>query len=93
MAWAGGMAPEDLADAEPPGDSVTTPREIDERPGVATVHMPGRGLAPRAAGGRLWGRDLQSALPARVVEMPGVQWERAGVRQEMGQRWSNLQRG
>jgi hypothetical protein len=91
-AWAGRMTAEQPADAEPPCDPVTTPREIGQRAGVATVDMPGRDIAPRAAGGRLYGGDQESDLRVCFVEVPGVQVERCGFGQDMGQRFSNLPR-
>jgi hypothetical protein len=91
-AWACRMGAEQPADAELPCDPVATPREIGHRPGVATVDMPSWDTAPWAAGYRLYGRDQEGELHVRVVEVPGVQLERDGVGQYMGQRVSNLHR-
>ena len=79
------IAAEQLPDAELPRDPVATPREIGQRPGVTTVDMPGRDITPRAAGCRLCGRDQEGDLGVRVVDVPGVQLERCGVGQYMGQ--------
>jgi hypothetical protein len=62
VAWAGRMATEKLMDAEPPGKAVATPREIGARPGIMTVNMPGRGMAPRASGCRLCRGDQEGNL-------------------------------
>jgi hypothetical protein len=67
---------EELPDAEPPGDLVSTPREIGERPGVITMHMACRDIAPRASDCHPCRRDQQSDLSMHVVEVPGVQAER-----------------
>jgi hypothetical protein len=47
----------------------------------------------RAGGIRLCGRNLQSDLGLRFIDTPGVELERCGFRQHMGQRVSNLQEG
>jgi hypothetical protein len=78
---------------EPPDDPIATPREIGERPGIVTVDIPSGGVAPRAAGFRLCGRNLQGDLGLRFIDTPGVELERCGLRQHMGQRVSNLQEG
>jgi hypothetical protein len=77
-AWAGRRATAELTDAEPPGDPGVTPGEIGQRPGGATVDMPGRGLAPWASGCRLCGGDQEGDLGGRVVAVPGVQLARYG---------------
>ena len=56
-AWADDVAAERLADVERPRDPVATPREIGQPPGVATVDMPCRDIAPWAAGFHWCGRD------------------------------------
>jgi hypothetical protein len=86
------MATAELTDPEPPRHPVTTPREIGQRPSVTTVNMPGRGMTGRAAGCRLCGRDQEGNLGLRFINAPGVQSERCGLGQQMGQRVSNLPR-
>jgi hypothetical protein len=86
------MAAEQFADAEPPGDPVATPREICQRPEVATVDVPGWDITPRAAGVRLCGRDQEDDLGLGLIDAPGLELKRDGLRQQMGQRVSNLHR-
>jgi hypothetical protein len=89
-AWACWIAAEQFADAEPPGDPVATQWEIGQRPGVATVDMPGRGIAPRASGFRLCGSDQKDDLGLGFINAPGLELKRYGLGQQMGQRVSNL---
>jgi hypothetical protein len=79
VAWACGTATEELMDAEPPRHPVTTPREIGQRPGVATVNLPGGGIARRASGCRLCRGEQEGDLGVPFVEVPGVQVERGRV--------------
>ena len=80
-----------LADAKLPGDPIATPGEIGERPSIMTVDIPGGDIAPWAAGCRLCGRTQEGDLGLRFIDTPGVELERCGLRQPMGQRVSNLQ--
>ena len=70
------IAAEQFADAEPPGDAVATPREIGQRPSVAAVDMPSRGIAPGATGFRLRGRDQESDLGLGFITAPGLELQR-----------------
>jgi hypothetical protein len=90
-AW--GMAAEALTDAVPPPAPGATPREVGSWPRVTTMAVPGRDIAPRAAGCRWWGSDPSGDAGVRVVEGPGVQVERDGVGPSMCQRCSPRQRG
>ena len=78
------------AAAELPGDLVVTPREIGARPGVTTVHRPGWGMAPRAAGCHVCGRDQEGNRRVRVIEGPGIQVERDGAGEDIGTRGLTL---
>jgi hypothetical protein len=91
-AGADDVAAEQLTDTKPPHDLGATPRQVGQRPEVVTMDVPGRDIAPRAAGFRLCGRDQEGDLRARFVEVPGIEVERDGVGQDMGQRVSNLHR-
>jgi hypothetical protein len=86
------MAAEQPTDAELPCDSVATPREIGQRPGVGTVDMPCWDITLWAAGFHLCGTDQEGDLRARFVEVPGIQLERYGVGPYMGQRISTPHR-
>ena len=77
-ARAHGIAAEQLADAQLPGDAVATPGEIGECSGVRAMDIPGGDIAPRAVGCGLGGSDQESDPGACVVEVPGVQVERCG---------------
>src|SRR3712207_7678896 len=59
------VAAEQLADAKPPCHPVATPRQIGERPRVAAVDMPSRGLAPWATGIHLRSEEHTSELQSR----------------------------
>jgi hypothetical protein len=85
------IAAEELADAEPPRDPLATPRQIGQRPGVATVDVPGRDVAPCASGSRLCGRDQEGDLGLGFIDTPGIELKRCGRGQYMGQRVSTLQ--
>jgi hypothetical protein len=89
-AWACRIAAEQFADAEPPGDPVSTPGEIGQCPSVMTVDMPGRGIAPWASGVRLCGSDQEGNLGLGFINAPGLEVKRYDLGQQMGQRVSNL---
>jgi hypothetical protein len=86
------MTTEELPDPEPPRHPVTTPREIGQRPGVATMDVPGWGLTGRAPSCRLGGHNEEGNQVLRFIDMPGVEVKRCRLGQQMGQRVSNLQR-
>jgi hypothetical protein len=87
---AGGLAAEELPDAEPPGNAVATPRQIGQRSGIMAVDGLGWDITGRAPGFHLCGRDQERDAGMRVVEVPGIKSERESLRQDMGQRFSNL---
>jgi hypothetical protein len=71
---------EDFTDAKLPSDGIATPGKIGERPGVMTMDTRCWDIASRAAGCCLYGRDQEGDLGVRVIDMPGVQSERYGLR-------------
>jgi len=91
-AWAEGVAAEQLANAESPRDPVATPREIGSSPDVTTMDVPGWSITSRASGCCLYGRDQEGDLGLQFIDVAGVELERCGLGQHMGQRVSNLQR-
>jgi hypothetical protein len=60
------------AGAKLPGDGRATPWTIGARPGVVTVNLPGRSIAPRAAGCRVSRGAEEGDLGVRVVAVPGL---------------------
>ena len=85
------MTTEEFTNPEPPGHPVLTPREIGQRPGVATMNVPGWGITGRAPSCRLWGSNQEGHQGLRCINMPGVEVKRRGLGQQMGQRVSDLQ--
>jgi hypothetical protein len=81
VARACGMTTEELTDPELPRHPVTTPREVGQRPGVATMDVPGQSLTGWAAGCRLCGRDQEDDLGLRFINAPSIQLERCGLGQ------------
>jgi hypothetical protein len=80
------MTTEEFTNPEPPGHPVLTPREIGQRPGVATMNVPGWGITGRAPSGRLWGSNQEDNQGLRCINMPGVEVKRV----VLGNRWASV---
>ena len=87
------LAAEQLADAELPCDPVATPREVGYCPGVPTVDVSGWGMTGWAPGCRLYGRNQQGDLGLWFIDTASIEVKQCGLRQQTGQRVSNLPKG